>query len=88
MASFQTPHVVINRNRWKVVMADRYLTTEEVAERFHTNPVTVRYWRNRGFLPLGTRFGRRVLYHEDDLDAWERERRAEGAVPGETAPAV
>lgn len=57
----------------------RYLTTGEVAERLRTSPSTIRYWRMTGYLPLGTAFGRRVLYDEDALAAWERERAADDA---------
>ena len=57
----------------------RYLTTGEVAERLRTSPSTIRYWRMIGYLPLGTAFGRRVLYDEDALAAWERKRAADDA---------
>jgi len=53
-----------------------YLTTEEVAARYRTSPSTVRYWRMTGYLPVGTRYGRRTLYAPADLDKWDQERRA------------
>lgn len=53
---------------------DPWRTTEEVAERFRTEASTVRYWRHAGIGPRGTRFGKRVLYRESDLQRWERER--------------
>jgi len=46
------------------------LTTEEVAERFRTNPSTVRYWRHLGIGPAGIRVGRRVFYDEAKCDRW------------------
>jgi DNA-binding transcriptional MerR regulator len=51
-------------------MSVRPLSTEEVAERFRTSPVTVRYWRHVGIGPAGVRVGRRVLYDELDVDRW------------------
>lgn len=52
----------------------RRLTTEEVAERYRTSPSTVRWWRHTGYLRAGTRYGRRVLYREDELELWDAER--------------
>lgn len=49
-----------------------YLTTDEVAARFRTNAATVRTWRHRGTGPVGTRFGKRVLYSADAIAEWER----------------
>lgn len=60
-------------------MEHRYLTTEEVAERYRTSPSTVRYWRMTGYGPAGTQFGRRTLYDLADLEKFDRERRAEDA---------
>ncbi|GAT81075.1 DNA-binding protein [Streptomyces sp. F-3] len=51
----------------------RYLTTKEVAARFRAAESTVRYWRLTGFGPKGIKVGRRVLYPEDAVDAWEAE---------------
>ncbi len=61
-------------------MSDRYLVTEEVAERFRTSPGTVRYWRHIGYGPQGIKVGRRVLYAEADVLQFERELRA-GTTP-------
>lgn len=55
-------------------MGERFLTTEEVAERYRTAPSTVRYWRHKGIGPKGVIYGRRVLYRESDLCEWERTR--------------
>ncbi|RKS76474.1 helix-turn-helix protein [Actinomadura pelletieri DSM 43383] len=57
---------------------DVFLTTEEVASRYRTVPSTVRYWRHIGTGPKGTVYGRRVLYRESDLRAWEREQENDG----------
>lgn len=54
-------------------MAERLLTTEEVAEHFRTVPATVRYWRHIGKGPRSFKVGRRVLYRESDVQAWEAE---------------
>lgn len=54
-------------------MEDRYLLGEEVAERFRTSPETVRYWRHIGKGPRSLKVGRRVLYRESDVLAWELE---------------
>jgi DNA-binding transcriptional MerR regulator len=53
-------------------MEDRHLTTTEVATRYRTSPETVRYWRHIGKGPQSWKAGRRVLYRESDLLAWER----------------
>lgn len=37
----------------EAVAEDRWLTTEEVAERFHIDPSTVRKWRRDGDGPKG-----------------------------------
>lgn len=58
---------------------DRYLTTEEVAQRYRTTPPTVRYWRHVGKGPKSWKAGRRVLYAERDLVAWENEQLAGAA---------
>lgn len=57
-------------------MEDRWLTTEEVAARARTVAGTVRYWRHTGRGPKGTRFGKRVLYRESDVIAWEKAKEA------------
>lgn len=64
-------------------MSERYLITEEVAERCRTSASTVRYWRMHGVGPKGVRRGRRVLYAESEVDRWlagdEVEARSGGA---------
>ena len=62
--------------------APKYLTTEEVAERYHTTPATVRYWRAHGSGPVGYRLGRRVLYELSACTAWEEATKAAQDVAG------
>ncbi len=52
-------------------MGSKYLTTEEVAERYRTSPETVRFWRHAGKGPKSLKVGRRVLYALDDLETFE-----------------
>lgn len=53
-------------------MAQRFMTTNEVAEMLRVPSETVRWWRHankgpRSFKPAGTR---RVLYAVEDVEAW------------------
>lgn len=50
----------------------RKLTTEDLAERYRTSPSTIRYWRMTGYGPQGLRIGKRVLYDEAEVIAWEK----------------
>lgn len=52
-------------------MGSKYLTTEEVAERYRTSPETVRFWRHVGKGPKSLKVGRRVLYAVEDLETFE-----------------
>lgn len=52
-----------------------YLTTEQLAARWHTTPKGVLQLRHRGVLPPDYRIGRRVLYRSADVCEWERRRR-------------
>lgn len=54
-------------------MAQRYMTTAEVAELLRVPAETVRWWRHRGDRgPKSFRVpgGRRVLYAVEDVEAW------------------
>jgi hypothetical protein len=53
-------------------VAEKFLTTEEVAEMARTGASTVRYWRMLGKGPAGVKRGRRVLYPESAVEAWLR----------------
>lgn len=56
--------------------APRYMTTEEVAERFRTSPGTVRYWRHVGKGPASFRVGAKALYDVALVEAWEADQQA------------
>ena len=49
----------------------RYLTTDEVAERFRTSPATVRYWVHVGYGPASIKVGRRRLYPVAEVESFE-----------------
>lgn len=54
----------------------RLLTVREVAELVRTTPATVRYWRSMGLGPPGFRLGKRVVFREEGVEAWLRDREA------------
>jgi DNA-binding transcriptional MerR regulator len=61
-------------------MNQKYLTTQELADRFRTSPETIRYWRHTGRGPKSFKPGRLVLYAVEDVETWEAaERAAAGA---------
>lgn len=49
-----------------------YLTAQDVADRLRTTRQALYNQRLRGLPPgaLGRRYGRRVLWRADDIDAW------------------
>jgi len=49
------------------------LTITEAAELLRAPVATLRYWRHLGSGPRSFRLGRRVLYRQDDLQAWVEE---------------
>lgn len=51
-------------------MTNRLLTIAEVASLCRTTQDTVRYWRYTGVGPKSFRLGRRVVFREDDVNAW------------------
>jgi hypothetical protein len=56
-------------------MADeRYLTTEEVAERYRgeVSVGTLENWRSQRIGPAFVKIGKAVLYPVEELDAWDR----------------
>ncbi len=57
----------------------KYLTTEEVAELLRAPVESVRYWRHIGKGPASFKAGRRVLYAVEDVEAFVREARKDGA---------
>ena len=48
------------------------LTPDEAAARLRTPVKTLANWRNRRVGPAYIKFGRRVLYPLDKLEAWEK----------------
>jgi excisionase family DNA binding protein len=54
-------------------MQDRWLTSEEVAERFRLPVKTLYSWRQTGYGPQGVRIGRHVRYRESEVTRWEAE---------------
>jgi excisionase family DNA binding protein len=53
-----------------MVMKDRLLTPQEVAEYFGVPLATLYQWRSRGVAPRGIRVGRHIRFRESDLDAF------------------
>jgi predicted DNA-binding transcriptional regulator AlpA len=53
------------------------LTTEQLAQRYGITPNAVAQRRQRRQGPRGFRSGRRVLYHESEVLAWEKAHRDE-----------
>lgn len=53
-----------------------WLSTEGVAEYLGVSIDTVRSWRYRGVGPVGSKAGKHVRYHVDDVDRWMREQAA------------
>jgi hypothetical protein len=49
------------------------LTTEQLAERYHTTPAAVRDWRYKGTGPRFFRSGKRVFYRVASVLMWEKE---------------
>lgn len=66
-------------------MAEKYLTQEEVSERYRGEITvgTLRNWRAARVGPPFVKIGKAVLYPIDELDAWDRKNlvvcRASGA---------
>lgn len=52
-----------------------YMTTKELAVLIRSTPEAIRAMRYRGTAPRGSRVGRRVLWHRDDVTAWLDARR-------------
>jgi len=58
----------------------KYLTSGELSVQIRTPVETLRYWRHVGKGPRSVKWGRKVLYAVEDVEAWEREARKGGAV--------
>ena len=46
-------------------------TQEQLAQRWHLSPRTLEQWRWLGKGPKFLKIGARVLYREEDVEAWE-----------------
>lgn len=55
-----------------------YLTTEQVAKRYHFKVMSLANMRNRGDGPKFTRFGARVLYKVEDIETYLASRASGG----------
>jgi len=63
-----------------------YLTTSEAAGRLHLTKKTLETWRFERRGPPYRKFGRKVLYHVEELDEWARaQSRSSGASDGPAA---
>lgn len=51
-------------------MTSKLLTVEDVAALVHTTPQAIHSQRHRGIGPRGVRIGKRVLFREEDVNAW------------------
>lgn len=69
----RTPGVRVLEAAAREQESDRWLTTSHLADRYNTTDSTVRYWRHIGYGPPGHKIGRRVMYRESDVQAWERD---------------
>jgi len=49
------------------------ITQGQLAERWHLSPRTLEQWRWLGKGPKFLKIGARVLYREEDVEAWEAE---------------
>lgn len=48
----------------------KLMTTPEVAEILRMPEATIRYWRHTGTGPKSVKFGRRVMYRREDVQAF------------------
>lgn len=55
----------------------RYLTQPELARRFRVSPRTLERWRWLKTGPNYIKLGGKIVYALDDIEAYERRRRAE-----------
>jgi predicted DNA-binding transcriptional regulator AlpA len=60
----------------KQALEERLWTPDELAARYGISPLTLRQWRWQGIGPRPLKVGRRVLYPESEIAAWERKRAA------------
>lgn len=51
------------------------LDTRQASARLHAPVQTLKFWRYKGIGPAYIRVGRRILYAENDIQAWLESRR-------------
>lgn len=61
------------------VEAPEWYTTADLAKKYRNAESTIRYWRQIGYGPKGTKFRRRVLYSADAVAAFDAQQKAEGS---------
>lgn len=52
-------------------MANKHLTTNQLAERWHLTPLTLIRWRKAGKGPKWLKVGRRILYPVANVEEYE-----------------
>lgn len=55
------------------------MTLAEVAEYVRAPESTVRFWRHKGTGPKSFKIGRRVMFRQEDVEAWLEEQYSAGA---------
>lgn len=50
--------------------ADTLYSTETAAEKIHSKPATMQWWRTMGRGPRYVKIGRKVFYRDRDLEAF------------------
>ncbi len=60
-------------------MSTRWLSNEDLAERYGVPLATIRKWRHEGTGPRGVRLGRHVRYSVVECERWETEQAAKQA---------
>lgn len=58
----------------------KWLSNEDLGERYNVPLATIRRWRYAGTGPRGVVFGRRVRYSIEEVERWEREQADKQAV--------
>jgi hypothetical protein len=67
-------------------VTQEYLTTAEVAERYHKTPQTINRWRKARTGPKHTRIGKTILYSIAELRIWEAAQAEAAGVPETVQP--
>jgi len=56
-----------------------WVTVGELAAHYRKSVATIRYWRHIGYGPKGVQVGRAVLYPRENVEAFDRELRAQAS---------